>query len=141
MSVIPFSAYQPAVILTQSPDEAKCQVFVRAATPIEGLFFPDAANKADDQDSLAAEALSESLQLPSLPNVSLYNPSEREKREKEELREGKKAGAFGVLGIWTGEDERFAYVRHLWLLPAPTHILRIIYVKEEVFHPVAACDA
>jgi len=50
------------------------------------------------------------LQAPSRPNVSLYNPGERVEREKREEVAGKVVSAFAVLGIWTGEDERFAYV-------------------------------
>ena len=77
------------------------------------MFFPDALAPSDSQDNasiMAAEALSESLQAPSHPNVSVYNPGERAAREKREESGGKAASAFGVLGIWTGEDERFAYV-------------------------------
>jgi hypothetical protein len=61
---------------------------------------------------MAAEALSETLHAAAHPNVSLYNPGERAAREKRDEREGKSASAFGVLGIWTGEDERFAYVSY-----------------------------
>jgi protein AFG1 len=76
------------------------------------MFFPDALDtvSSEHDDVLAAEALSESLQAPSRPNVSLYNPGERFEREKREEVAGKVASAFAVLGIWTGEDERFAYV-------------------------------
>jgi protein AFG1 len=59
---------------------------------------------------MAAEALSETLHAAAHPNVSVYNPGERAAREKREAKESKTAGSFGVLGIWTGEDERFAYV-------------------------------
>lgn len=91
--------------------ESRCQVYIRASVPIDELFFPDAATGAGDEtDALAAEAMSETLHLPAMPNVSVYNPFEREAREKREAKEGKRAGAFSVLGIWTGEDERFAYV-------------------------------
>jgi protein AFG1 len=64
-----------------------------------------------NESIMAAEALSETLHQASYPNISVYNPGERLAREKKEREEGKRAGAFGVLGIWTGEDERFAYVR------------------------------
>ena len=93
-------------------DEARCQIVVRAQAPLEAMFFPDALDlpSSENLDSLAAEALSEALQAPTRPNVSLYNPSERAAREKREEVAGQAASAFGVLGIWTGEDERFAYV-------------------------------
>ena len=78
------------------------------------MFFPDALDPAssEDDDVLAAEALSETLQPPSRPNVSLYNPGEQIAREKREAVAGKAASAFGSLGIWTGEDERFAFVSY-----------------------------
>lgn len=93
-------------------DESRCQVFIRASATLETIFFPDALDPTSDEndDVLAAEALSESLQAPSRPNVSLYNPGEQVARDKREEVAGKAASAFGVLGIWTGEDERFAYV-------------------------------
>ena len=62
---------------------------------------------------MAAEALSETLHAPVLPNVSVYNPGERAARERRDETEGKSASSFGVLGIWTGEDERFAYVSRI----------------------------
>ncbi len=93
-------------------DESRCQVMIRAQSPLEAMFFPDALELPTDEidDSLAAEALSEALQAPTRPNVSLYNPGERAARENREEVAGKAASVFGVLGIWTGEDERFAYV-------------------------------
>jgi hypothetical protein len=98
-----------------SGDEARCQVFVQAETDVETLFFPDAVDSTyDTNDSImAAEALSETLHTAARPNVSSYNPSEGATREKREETESKAAGAFGVLGIFTGEDERFAYVSSL----------------------------
>lgn len=68
---------------------------------------PAKAEALTNERIMAAEALSETLHEPALPNVSVYNPMTRVQREKEASR----GGAFGVLGIWTGEDERFAYVR------------------------------
>ena len=73
---------------------------------------------SENHDVLAAEALSESLHASGLPNVSLYNPGERAAREKREAIAGQAASAFQVLGIWTGEDERFAYVSpylYIWV--------------------------
>ena len=63
---------------------------------------------------LAAEALSETLHAPVTPNISVYNPLTRAQRELEErARTREKVSSFAVLGIFTGEDERFAYVRLL----------------------------
>jgi protein AFG1 len=98
---------------------------MRAQTPLSELFFPDALKPSLDPEHegdsnaeiMAAEALSETLHQPSFPNVSVYNPGERLAREKKEESEGKLAGSFGVLGIWTGEDERFAYVSPAGSLP------------------------
>lgn len=114
--------------LTQAPvDEARCQVYISASSPVSTLFFPDAMtlpsidsadlpttssfDRGDTNESImAAEALSETLHTAAHPNISIYNPGERQAREKRELKETKGASSFGVLGIWTGEDERFAYV-------------------------------
>lgn len=111
-------------------DESRCQLVISSESPLDALFFPDAialpesekeckgkpaAEFFDHGDSnesiMAAEALSETLHAAAHPNVSLYNPGERAAREKREAKEASTAGSFGVLGIWTGEDERFAYVR------------------------------
>ncbi|ORY34742.1 AFG1-like ATPase-domain-containing protein [Naematelia encephala] len=106
--------------------ESRCQVFVQAEASPGTMFFPDALTlpmsdassssqfsqaQHTNEQIMAAESLSETLHLPSLPNVSLYNHETRAQREKREERESKTAGSFGVLGIWTGEDERFAYKR------------------------------
>ena len=108
-------------------DEARCQLSLSASVPVDGIFFPDAVTSEDtkrgsipttgsfdhgdtNESIMAAEALSETLHVAAHPNVSLYNPGERAAREKREEFGSKGASAFGVLGIWTGEDERFAYV-------------------------------
>ena len=101
------------------PDESRCQVYISSAAPLDDLFFPDAIASTRTADGggdsnesiMAAEALSETLHAAAHPNVSVYNPGERQAREKRESQDAGKASAFGVLGIWTGEDERFAYVR------------------------------
>ena len=100
-------------------DESRCQIYVSAAAPLDDLFFPDALTSTQstndagetNESIMAAEALSETLHAAAHPNVSVYNPGERRAREKRDRQEAGKASAFGVLGIWTGEDERFAYVR------------------------------
>lgn len=58
---------------------------------------------------MAAEALSETLAAPVRPNISLYDESSTEKREAGDRED--RGGVWGNLGIFTGEDERFAYVR------------------------------
>jgi len=58
---------------------------------------------------MAAEALSETLQAPVRPNISLYDDKSTEKQEKDDKED--RGGVWGNLGIFTGEDERFAYVR------------------------------
>lgn len=62
---------------------------------------------------MAAEALSETLHAPTRPNISLYDDKSTESREKGDRED--RGGVWGKLGIFTGEDERFAYVR-----PIPT---------------------
>jgi protein AFG1 len=89
---------------------------VRAEATPETMFFPDAlattAPGTDDNDSImAAEALSETLHAAPRPNVSVYNPTTGAQRERAEV--SNRANSFSVLSIFTGEDERFAYVRSL----------------------------
>lgn len=88
-----------------------------AAAPPEDLFFPDALQaQPQDNDQILAEALSETLHAPTRPNVSVYNYSPAQtvttpaRQESGDASRGK-VGAFSVLSIFTGEDERFAYVR------------------------------
>lgn len=91
-------------------DESRCQLFIRAAALPEELFFPDALDLPANQlegDQILAEALSETLHAPARPNVSVYNYSPNQ--EPVDANKGK-VGAFSVLSIFTGEDERFAYV-------------------------------
>lgn len=98
------------------PDESRCQLYVRAAERPEHLFFPDALDPALDpehhqhreMDALEAEALSETLAAQPRANVSVYNPKTRIEREK--LDRADLGSSFAVMGIFTGEDERFAYV-------------------------------
>ena len=93
-------------------------MYVRAAAPPEDLFFPDALDpspssvtgETDTSDPLTAESLSETLHAPYRPNVSIYNPLSTTQREKMVKEAEKRATSFSVLSIFTGEDERFAYV-------------------------------
>ncbi|KAK4688538.1 hypothetical protein P7C73_g1566, partial [Tremellales sp. Uapishka_1] len=98
--------------------ESRCKLFISSVSTPETMFFPDAlalngtsSEESESNDALmAAEALSETLHVPSTPNTSLYNPVSREKREALELRSKDQGTSFSVLSIFTGEDERFAYV-------------------------------
>ncbi|KAL7425111.1 hypothetical protein Q5752_000799 [Cryptotrichosporon argae] len=77
---------------------------------------PADAADAHTDDPLFSEALSETLQLPALPNVSLYDARTRAQRLAEEARDAGAGGrgarrAVADLGIYTGEDERFAFRR------------------------------
>lgn len=126
--------------------EARCKVVVRAQATPEHLFFPDALDPSIDpehHDLLAAEALSESLAAQPRANVSFYNPKTRAEREKFDRAD--LGSSFSVMSIFTGEDERFAYVsalldytsshskrtnarneqcHALWRCPPPQHMLR-----------------
>lgn len=90
---------------------------MRAAAPLATLFFPDAlavpessypAGFESNEAIMAAEALSETLHAPTRPNISLYDDKVAEKRETGDRED--RGGVWGKLGIFTGEDERFAYV-------------------------------
>lgn len=67
---------------------------------------------------MAAEALSETLHAPTRPNISTYSERAAEKRERGDRED--RGGVWGKLGIFTGEDERFAYVRPLFLSLGPS---------------------
>lgn len=95
-------------------DESRCKIAVRAAAQPEHLFFPDALDPSLDpeqhafHDALEAEALSESLAAQPRANVSVYNPQTRAERERQDHAD--LGSSFSVMSIFTGEDERFAYV-------------------------------
>lgn len=92
-------------------DEARCKSVFRAAAKPEHLFFPDALDPSLDpehHDVLAAESLSESLGAQPRANVSYYNPKTRVEHEKQDRAD--RGSSFSVMSIFTGEDERFAYV-------------------------------
>lgn len=64
---------------------------------------------------MAAEALSETLHAPVRPNISTYTEGSAEKRESGDRED--RGGVWGKLGIFTGEDERFAYVSRTFVSP------------------------
>nr|XP_031857709.1 uncharacterized protein CI109_006869 [Kwoniella shandongensis]KAA5524781.1 hypothetical protein CI109_006869 [Kwoniella shandongensis] len=116
--------------------ESRCQLYIRTPSTPATLFFPDALKlSADDVDDMtnerimAAESLSESVSAPYRPNISLYNTSTPAQREKEKLDEQKRGTSFSVLGIWTGEDEKFAYKRAISRLVEMT--TSSTYAKED----------
>ncbi|KAK8849679.1 hypothetical protein IAR55_005014 [Kwoniella newhampshirensis] len=116
--------------------ESRCQLYIRTPSTPSTLFFPDAlALSTDDVDDMtnerimAAESLSETVSAPYRPNVSLYNSATPAQREKEKLEEKKRGTSFSVLGIWTGEDEKFAYKRAISRLIEMT--TSSVYANEE----------
>jgi protein AFG1 len=122
----------PALI---TPDEARCQIFIRAEAPLATLFFPDAlavptssypSGFESNEAIMAAEALSETLHAPTRPNISLYDDKSTESREKGDRED--RGGVWGKLGIFTGEDERFAYVRTILFIRSRT--VKLISRKE-----------
>ncbi|WWC73699.1 uncharacterized protein I206_107671 [Kwoniella pini CBS 10737] len=98
--------------------ESKCQIHIRSPATSSTLFFPDALDlhesEVDDMTNeriMAAESLSDAVATPYRPNTSLYNSTTPLQKEKEKLEEKRSGSSFSVLGIWTGEDEKFAYKR------------------------------
>ncbi|TYJ52950.1 hypothetical protein B9479_006419 [Cryptococcus floricola] len=98
--------------------ESRCQLHLRTPASPFDLFFPDAlALSSEEQEALtnermmSAEALSATLQVPYRPNVSYYNNLTSSQQNRENTEAKKKGSSFSVLGIWTGEDEKFAYKR------------------------------
>lgn len=97
-----------------TPDESKCKIVIRAAARPEHLFFPDALDPRIDpehHDPLLAESLSETLGAQARSNVSLYNPKTRAEQERQDRAD--MGSSFSVMSIFTGEDERFAYVSNI----------------------------
>nr|KIR46773.1 AFG1-family ATPase [Cryptococcus bacillisporus CA1280] len=98
--------------------ESRCQIFLRSTTTPSTLFFPDALNLSSQEEEtltnermMSAESLSATIQVPYRPNVSYYNNLSPAQRDREATEEKRKGTSFSVLGIWTGEDEKFAYKR------------------------------
>lgn len=95
--------------------EHRIHLHVLSAVPVDGLFFPDAADKGAPtlSESLEEEALSEMLKEidePTRPNVSVYDlqPESVQTVARPTVRVGRD---FRNLSIYSGEDERFAFVR------------------------------
>ncbi|WWC92798.1 uncharacterized protein L201_007757 [Kwoniella dendrophila CBS 6074] len=114
--------------------ESRCQIHIRSPATARDLFFPDALaldeSQVDDMTNdriMAAESLSETVSAPYRPNTSLYNTTTAVKKEKERQEEKRSGSSFSVLGIWTGEDEKFAYKRAVSRLiemtTSPTYIV------------------
>lgn len=106
--------------------ESRTTLHVHSSTSLHGLFFPDSSDTPNERigDSLEEEALSEmqkEMEEPTRPNISLYPQIQTVVDQpiiikvKESERVGG-AGAFSNLAIFTGEDERFAFVC-LFLFP------------------------
>ncbi|OWZ77983.1 AFG1-family ATPase [Cryptococcus neoformans Bt85] len=98
--------------------ESRCQVFLRSPSTPSTLFFPDALSLSSQEEEtltnermMSAESLSATIQVPYRPNVSYYNNLSPAQRDREATEEKRKGTSFSVLGIWTGEDEKFAYKR------------------------------
>ncbi|WVF68274.1 hypothetical protein IAT40_003039 [Kwoniella sp. CBS 6097] len=116
--------------------ESKCQLHIRSPSTPRTLFFPDAlelqeteVDEMTNQRIMEAEALSETVSAPYRPNVSVYNTITPAKREKARAEEKKAGSSFSVLGIWTGEDEKFAYKRAVSRLIEMT--TSPVYAQEE----------
>lgn len=117
--------------------ESNCKLIIASEATPEDLFFPDAAivEAAEDNDSIMAqESVSEALNAPARPNVSRYTETSESTNQESSViadetsslgdasrifrRRSKPAhpseettASFKSLGIFTGEDERFAYKR------------------------------
>ncbi|WWC65826.1 uncharacterized protein I303_108448 [Kwoniella dejecticola CBS 10117] len=116
--------------------ESRCQLHIRSSASSSTLFFPDAlelneseVDEMTNERIMAAESLSETVAAPYRPNTSLYNTATPSQKAKERLEEKRNATAFSVLGIWTGEDEKFAYKRAVSRLVEMT--TSPTYAKEE----------
>jgi protein AFG1 len=105
-------------------DESKCKIIVSAEAGPEEIFFPDALEdsaRQTNEEVMAQEALSDAVSAPFRPNVSSYAAPEMgqdrqgeasrmfQRKEKSHPSE-ETTPAFKTLSIFTGEDERFAYV-------------------------------
>jgi protein AFG1 len=132
----------PRCSLTPPADESRCKVVINAEAQPEDLFFPDALEIGDDASNetiMSQEAISDALIAPFRPNISSYNAQTTHRLDTGEgqhaATKGEAAGdasrmfaqkakaphpseetsaAFKSLSIFTGEDERFAYVSAFW---------------------------
>ena len=98
--------------------ESRTRIHIHALVPLKDLFFADASEgDVVERDSLEEEALSEmekEMDEPTRPNVALYEYQELKKKVEEKKKgagaKGQGGGTFANLAIFTGEDERFAFV-------------------------------
>ncbi|KAH8902685.1 hypothetical protein BR93DRAFT_228449 [Coniochaeta sp. PMI_546] len=108
--------------------ESRCKLVIRAQAGPDDLFFPEtrrssplsgSGNPVDDSDAVYSETISEVFQdqtSPFRPNISTYNPDQDSDFGSEQEDIGRKVD-FTNAGAFTGEDERFAYMRaesRLW---------------------------
>jgi hypothetical protein len=101
--------------------EHRTHLHVLSTVPLSDLFFPDASSSSSGPsliESLEEEALSEMLKEvdePTRPNVSVYAVREKRQRKEEVVAKMKERGErdFRELSIYSGEDEKFAFVRLL----------------------------
>ncbi|WVQ79180.1 hypothetical protein IAT38_001276 [Cryptococcus sp. DSM 104549] len=98
--------------------ESKCQLYLRSPSTPTTLFFPDALSLSASEEEemtneriMSAESLHTAISEPYRPNTTLYNSLTPAQREREKIEEKRSGTSFSVLGIWTGEDEKFAYKR------------------------------
>ncbi|KAF4507993.1 hypothetical protein G6O67_004431 [Ophiocordyceps sinensis] len=116
--------------------EARCKLVIRADSPPDDLFFPEARRGPgskpelpdDSDDATYSETVAEVHQdqtSPFRPNVSYYDAESGTSRydpDRDSDFDLQRPGAvvdFGNTGAFTGEDERFAYKRaasRLWEL-------------------------
>lgn len=111
--------------------EARCKLIIRAQNPPDTLFFPEKKDtKTGNTDEFGNEIYSETVaevyqdqMSPFRPNVSFYdtasNTAKYDPDQDSDFGLTKKSLDFGNTGVFTGEDERFAYKRaisRLWEL-------------------------
>jgi len=123
------------ITLLDAVYESRCRVLLRAETPIEDLFFPDAVDEDLSSDSIHSEAFSETYQdltAPFRPNISSYRTGSEELDSLSDLKTNSRRTPIDVdsdfngkndkvdftyLGKYHGEDEKFAFKRavsRLW---------------------------
>lgn len=100
--------------------ESKCKIIISSEATPRDLFFPDAIEEAEDNNDsiMAQESVSEAMNEPARPNVSSYSSQPTgdasrmfKRRDKPAHPSEETTASFKALGIFTGEDERFAYKR------------------------------
>jgi predicted ATPase len=115
--------------------EARCKLIIRAQSAPDDLFFPESPSQAshepnqdasDGIDATYSETIAEVYQdqmSPFRPNVSYYDTKSSTSKynpdQDSDFGLQEKSIDFGNTGVFTGEDERFAYKRatsRLWEL-------------------------